>query len=519
MAASEFPIEGDKLKKLVKRARRQPINFGYNPGTDDDDQFLAAHIKKQPQLMGKIAKTDGAGTKSAFGTFTVSGNILTLQCERELPQLAKRMKKLMRMNKISLNVQVMDSAGNLIDSDVEEFAPGAAFEEADDDDDNDDIGDDTGTAAPEAPQDRNAAAQDAPPAPDPDRAKALATRLRQLPPQLAAAPAPVAEKLNKAFQTAVGLTKAGQMDKADQTITQIEGVLARLPAPAADQSAPENAGQPAADPRLPKLRDAVERIATQIETLPEVAAAPLSAELHTVNAQIDAGEAETALTGLRNVQTALKTTLAEQARWMKAMQTLEPKVTAALPSRTAAGDDDLRVKWNYATALGGDGAFVRAIAALKPVVDALKAAPAPAADNGDAATARDTGVVAFQKSRILWVGARQKMLAEAQALADAVAAQGADDEDAAEIRAAGDEIVAQVKRVDERLQDVLDQITTADPGRPRNALKARAAGIVSEYQNMLSTGIFATIDQNPIKPVSVAAPARAALGVIARTLA
>jgi len=279
---------------------------------------------------------------------------------------------------------------------------------------------------------------------------------------------------------------------------------------------PAAAAPPPPDPRLVKLRDAVEKIAAQVEALPEAAEAPLSADLRTARALLDTGEAEAALAGLREVQAGLKTALAAQARWMKAMQALEPSVTPELSVRRAVGDSNLQTKWDFAIGLGADGAFERAIAALGPVAEALKTPPAAAKADVDA---KDAGVVAFQRSRILWLGARNKMLEEAQALADAVAAQGADDEDADEIAAAGEDIVAEVMRVDERLQDVLDQITTAEPGRTRDTLKLRAAGIVSEYQSMLSSGIFATIDNNPIRPVAVAGPARAALGVIARTLA
>lgn len=102
----DFPVAGADLKKLVKHARKVPVAFGYNPGTDDDDQFLAVHKIKKPELLGKIARNEGAGTKSAFGTFTLQGNILTLKCEREVPTLAKRFKKLLRMNRINLNVEV-----------------------------------------------------------------------------------------------------------------------------------------------------------------------------------------------------------------------------------------------------------------------------------------------------------------------------------------------------------------------------------------------------------------------------
>lgn len=69
---SKFPVEGPALKRLVKLSRKRPISFSYNPGTDDSDQFLAEHKRKQPEMLEKIARNNGVGTKAAFGVFEVS---------------------------------------------------------------------------------------------------------------------------------------------------------------------------------------------------------------------------------------------------------------------------------------------------------------------------------------------------------------------------------------------------------------------------------------------------------------
>ncbi|MBC7157913.1 MAG: hypothetical protein H5U20_10435, partial [Rhodobacteraceae bacterium] len=271
---------------------------------------------------------------------------------------------------------------------------------------------------------------------------------------------------------------------------------------------------------------AVEKVRAQVEALPEAAEAPLSADLRTISAQLEAGEAEATLGGLRGVQEGLKAALAAQARWNKAFGVIEPQVNKALTSQTVADPSGLRVKWQYAVGLGADGAFEKAIAALTPVAAILRAAPAAdgdapeaPAEGGDTATRSDTGVVAFQKSRLMWIGARNKMLAEARSLAEAIVGQGSEDDDAAEIAAAAKEIMADVEAIDERLQDALDDITNAEPGRARDAARQRAAGIVKEYQGLLSQGLFAMIDANPFKPVAVASGARAALAAISRTLA
>ncbi len=224
----EFPTEGDELKKLLKFARKIPLNFGYNPGTTDDaDQFLALHKRKAPEVLGRIALHDGAGTKSAFGTLSVNGNIVALHCERELPQLAKRVKKLLRLNKMNLNVQILDKSGTVIDSVIEDIEPDPAL---DDDTDNTETTEDDAAESTSMPAAEPAAAAPAAAAPSAggQDARDLAVRLRSLQSGLQAAPGPAAAKLERAFTAAVGLVRAGDLEKAASMVAMIETTLARV---------------------------------------------------------------------------------------------------------------------------------------------------------------------------------------------------------------------------------------------------------------------------------------------------
>lgn len=223
----EFPTEGEELRKLLKVARKLPLNFGYNPGTtDDDDQFMALHKRKPPEVLGRIALHDGAGTKSAFGTLEVKGNIVVLTCEREIPQLAKRIKKLLRGNKLNLNVQVLDQSGNVIDAVIEEIEP---LPDSDDDIENGE----SAEAETEHAPDSETPPSTAEPAigqgvETGSAAIALAARLKALRAGLQSAPAPAAAKLERAFAAAVGLVRSGDLDKAASMIGMIETTLARV---------------------------------------------------------------------------------------------------------------------------------------------------------------------------------------------------------------------------------------------------------------------------------------------------
>ncbi|AZV76985.1 DUF4781 domain-containing protein [Parasedimentitalea marina] len=117
---SGLKVEGEELKKLILLGKKGPLPFGFSPGAKDADHTIAIHRTKKPSLLGKAAKAEGSGNKFAFGTFQVDGKIITLTCEKELPAIAKKLKKYLKLQKISLNVIVLDTNGDELSRDVEE---------------------------------------------------------------------------------------------------------------------------------------------------------------------------------------------------------------------------------------------------------------------------------------------------------------------------------------------------------------------------------------------------------------
>lgn len=137
-------------------------------------------------------------------------------------------------------------------------------------------------------------------------------------------------------------------------------------------------------------------------------------------------------------------------------------------------------------------------------------APAPAS--------RPVSNVAFMKSRILWGDAKKKMSTELAKLRAAIVTQSADDEDNNEILAVADEMLAEFDQFDDRLEDVLDDITNTEEGSARTALRKRASAVVSDYMAMLDTPFFKSVDNNPFTSVAVTSTARQSLGTIQKTL-
>ena len=500
-----MPMEAEDLAEMdamIATARKKEVNFAVCMGKKPEDMIFLMHRLKDGEVLSRRAKKLGDTAKIAYGVASLKGTKLNLKCaEDPPPNKARSMKMFLKENGHPFKVYLLNMAGEVIDTDGDE----------DGDDDDDDA---LSAAAPGEAQDGEEPAANreeaAPPDPLAEQWAARVGPLGELFAEAMAKNPPNRTQLEAAW--AMANEKADALDfKAALTIADrmepsLKGVV-------------EHQAGAEADPLKAKYEAALGRMEALRERA--IAAAPanigqLEAVWAAMTGKADAGDYKMALAAAAKLLPALQaaaTVDPNAAPWVKMEAELSPLYQAAMKQNPPEASK-LQAAWAMATEKADALDFAAAVKIgerLKPLLEAA----AKAAD----AAGKETGVVAFQRSRILWVGARQRMLDEARALAEAVAFQGADDEDADDIEAAGKEILAEVERIDERLQDVLDEITNAEPGRARDKLKQRAAGIVNEYQSMLSSGIFATIDDNPIRPVAVAGPARAALGVIARTLA
>ena len=359
--ASEFPIDDDKLRKLIKASRRIPVAFGYNPGTtDDDDEFLAAHLRKSPDVLGRIALHDGAGTRSAFGTFQVSGTELDLTCERTIKQLAKKFKRYLRSHKIYLNVVVMDPEGNVIDSDVEVLAE--AFDLGDDDEAIDALAD-----APEPEPEADVPDAEEPPAVSPAE---IAQRLRALRPDLAAVPPSFADRTAAGFAGVAALLPDRRPHGAERPLSELGPVVARSAAARAPEPADAGRGNPV-DARLNRAMDEADERIGDFDGPPAAALRDLLDEARRL---LKAGDPRGALAGLRKVQAGIRRAGRARDTWDRAARTIAAPLQAAL---SAGAAEDLRAAWDRAADLAGSGAHERALRALPAVAEGLRAARAP----------------------------------------------------------------------------------------------------------------------------------------------
>ena len=92
-------LRGPALKKSVKQAKKRVLNFAYCPGNDPKEDVFVLDRKKSPDVIGRVARAEGTGTKAAIGTVSVKGRVMTLNCLKELPQAAKKLKKFLKISK------------------------------------------------------------------------------------------------------------------------------------------------------------------------------------------------------------------------------------------------------------------------------------------------------------------------------------------------------------------------------------------------------------------------------------
>jgi hypothetical protein len=549
----EFAVEGAELKRLIKIARKAPISFGFNPGKSDEDTFLGLDRVKQPKVLGKAAKEEGDGNKYSFGTAVVDGKVMRLTCLRELPNMAKRLKRYLKSQKVMLNVELLDENGNILESDIEDDLP----------DDPELEGEDDAVVAEEAeavappetptePETPDTSAQDM--AELTKRLGAIAGQIKALPPETAA-------KLAKPFQNVVALARAGSLTEASGGADKIEAALKMLagttPAPAPETAAPPPPAPPPPDPQMLKLMQHVQAMRDRASIITDPARkAAFDGALNKVVGLIEAKEAEKAVAILQKLQEMLKAFAAAaataaaapdttaqtastetpidetdqdddvlsgaqaEAAWLAAFARLEPLVNDALTKGLVEDVDKLRTQWQWAVTNAADGSFDKALDAVSSVEVMLLSAP----DDGLTAFEREIGpdARAIASARVKWANVRGQMTQEMDRLAAVMKSILAEEEDVLEeVGAEIDGLTGRLSSFNSLLENQLDEIVNcpATEDTKRKGLKDAARVTLGQYKSALEDPFFQDIDQgNGFTTVAIATPARVALAEIAAAL-
>ena len=232
----EYVVTGDELKKLVRLGRKRPMPFAFCPSNGEDESLFATHRKKPAKKIGKATRADSGQLKVAYGTFVIVDRVMVLTCERELPSIAKKLKKHMRAERLPLNIRVLDASGREVESDIEDL---------------------TGEDDPFAD-----------PGEDDDEGDYLLRRLQRVGDAVLAARGNDGDRLRDLMASAIRATEAGSRDKAQKLVALVERDVRRLmmsgarPAGVAMPDLPVEAEEEAVEDDAPEPRStsAAERL-------------------------------------------------------------------------------------------------------------------------------------------------------------------------------------------------------------------------------------------------------------------
>ncbi|MBK0327141.1 hypothetical protein I5535_07525 [Rhodobacteraceae bacterium F11138] len=518
---ADLKVEGAELKKLVKLGKKRSLGFGFCPGAKNEHTLLIDR-RKSPAMLGKLARQEGSSPKVAFGTFEVKGRTMEMTCERTVPQMAKVLKKYLKSQKTLVNVVILDADGNTLESDVEELPADPTME------DEAEATETPATATPPEPPVAEAAPQSAPAEPDPEDSApaadpaALAARLKALQPAIAAAETATADKLKKVMAAAVGQIKSAALEQADQTITALEGAVAKLNAAAT--------GSTQAAPPEPDLRALAARAKALQQAMADVAApardklmtALSSAAQHIKDRNPDAADAM-----LDKIEAALNKVMAADApapaadgdaeKWKQAEARLQPAVDKAIQDKR--GDlGAINMNFNAAKDYAAAGNFAGALHAAGKTAELLKQA-ASAQTTAAAQEAGDSVMEGLVPLRTAWIETRLGMRKDIEKLKAEIDRVTAAIEGMEDVPSKSGVLFDYLDEIDKNLEDTLNDLTQAqDPGS-RNKLKSDARQIITSYKSVLDTDFFKAVDDNGFVQTNIRGAALASLDKVSAALA
>ena len=521
---ADLALKGPELKKMIKIAKKRSLNFAYCPGNDPKEDVFVLDRKKKPEVMGRVARAEGTGAKLGLGTARAKGRIMMMTCTREMPQMAKKLKKLLKFEKIPMNVIIMDKDGNVLEEDIEDLPEDP---ELDNDDDDDIIDESDATdAQDDADDDTSGTAEDA----DDDgaRLRQLTGRAQQVKGAIAGLAPDAQAPMTKGFGAVLAALKASDLDKADDTLTRLENALAKLAAKGNDA---------APDPALDALGTVADKLQKRIDALGNADGVARLAGAHKLLVdQIESGdvkkatgtakalgdaigrlEGQAADTSQSNASQDDNTNEAadEGVQWRDARADLEP-VALDLLQRNLGDVSKMRAVLGYFIEKGEAGDFaggMKAAPGLKKLIAEAQAAEQTAAEQDIPA-----GVVPFVRARLDWIKTRSSLRGELTKLQDTIVAT-CDPEEFPDIANESRGLFTYIESLDGRLEDALEALVQEPDGAKREKLKADAAKLLAEYQKELDTPFFQAVDGgNGFKSVNVRGAALESLGKVRSAL-
>lgn len=489
-------LEGAELKKFVQLAKNICLSFAFSPDAKGDHTMLIDKVQK-PRAIGQKAKSLGSGNKVAYGTLELNAGTLELTCEQSLPELARILKKFMKDNKISVDVQIMDATG------AQGRKPDHTEESSTTADSASEGTDQTSDSADTKSQ---------------DKAK-LATRIKAILPAIAGASAKVAAQLDKAQALAMSQINTGDLAKAGQTITAMEQAIAKARADKT-QAGPDIRALAA---RSTALKDIIAKIAGP---------AALDKALAKAVAHIRAGDLNAADALLAKIETAVTQVTStpsqtenppspEATKWTLA----EAKLQTALDRLIKANRGDLvaiervfDLGKKHAAAGRFDDAMVAAAQTAGLIAKTGKD-PTPLAIQGTSDSNLGNGESGgFDKICSEWIAVRSGLQNQFRGLKSAIDTATDGIAGLEDVPSKSGVLFDHLGRIDTGLEDALKQLGAPLKDGKAEGLKSTARKIVDQYRAVLDTDFFKAVDDSGFATTSIRATTLASLNKVSAAL-
>ena len=112
----KYSLVGPELKKKIEQARNSEMSFAYCPDVGSKGAF-SIDRQKDAKILGDKLKSETNGKQVGFGKVSIEGQVMSLTCEKKtVGDMAKKLKDLLKAEKVQLQVKILDPGGNALDN-------------------------------------------------------------------------------------------------------------------------------------------------------------------------------------------------------------------------------------------------------------------------------------------------------------------------------------------------------------------------------------------------------------------
>lgn len=114
-------FQPDFVGKMLQKARRRPMNFGFAMGRSPEDSALGVHPRKNADTLFRLARKEGGSSRGGYGNVVAEGKLVQFHCEEDpAPGMRRAIRGLFKAWGVKNKVQVFGPAGEFEAEDVDE---------------------------------------------------------------------------------------------------------------------------------------------------------------------------------------------------------------------------------------------------------------------------------------------------------------------------------------------------------------------------------------------------------------